>query len=336
MLFSLDLFNILSSSSPWNIIVVFALFLIGLFLIIKGGDWFVDAATWIAKVSGLPTFIIGATVVSLATTLPEIIVSILAACNGSNEMAIGNAIGSVTANTGMILGVSIFFMPVLINRKKYLPKSIILLVAILALFLFSITGTLSIVGCIVLGLIFVFFIFENVNEGKKELGNNVDENVPRDGKAIVKNIILFIVGAFFLFLGSRLLVDNGTIIAQDIFGVPERIVSLTLVAIGTSLPELVTTLTAIAKKESALSVGNIVGANIIDILLILPICALIGGGSLPVSSSTLFIDLPICFLVAVITLVPALIRGKFMRWQGILSLIVYILYIVYLCAFQTV
>lgn len=329
MIFSLDLYS--SVNSPFNTIIVFLLFVVGLFLIIKGGDWFVDAATWIAKISGIPTFIIGATVVSIATTLPEIIVSILAACQGSVDMAIGNAIGSVTANTGLILGISIIFMPVVINRKKYLPKTLLLLLAIVLLFLLSITGNLTVAGSIVLFCVFIVFIFENVNEGRKEIGNNVDESVPKDRKTIIKNICLFIVGALCLFLGSRLLVDNGTVIAQDIFGVPERIVSLTLVAVGTSLPELVTTITAIIKKESALSVGNIVGANIIDMLLILPICALISGGTLPVSASTLYIDIPVSLLVAVITLVPAMIKKKFMRWQGILSVIVYICYVIYIC-----
>lgn len=329
MIFSLDLYS--SVNSPFNTIIVFLLFAVGLFLIIKGGDWFVDAATWIAKISGIPTFIIGATVVSIATTLPEIIVSILAACQGSVEMAIGNAIGSVTANTGLILGISIIFMPVVINRKKYLPKTLLLLLAIVLLFVLSITGNLTVAGSIVLFCVFIVFIFENVNEGRKEIGNNVDESVPKDRKTIIKNICLFIVGALCLFLGSRLLVDNGTVIAQDIFGVPERIVSLTLVAVGTSLPELVTTITAIIKKESALSVGNIVGANIIDMLLILPICALISGGTLPVSASTLYIDIPVSLLVAVITLVPAMIKKKFMRWQGILSVIVYICYVIYIC-----
>ena len=139
------------------------------------------------------------------------------------------------------------------------------------------------------------------------------------------------MGAAGIVLGSQLLVDNGTVIATDILGVPERVVSLTMVAIGTSLPELVTTITAIAKKQSALSVGNIVGANIIDMILILPLCSFIMGGSLPVDRSTLWVDLPISFAVAAICLVPALIKGKLMRWQGILSLAVYAGYLVYLC-----
>lgn len=328
-----------------NPVLVFVLFGVGLLCIIKGGDWFVDAASWIAEVSGIPHFIVGATVVSLATTLPEIIVSVMAAANGAGylaagnaaaangavEMATGNAIGSVTANTGMILGISIVAMPAVIERKKYLPKSIIFIGSIILLWALSLSGELSMVGAFIMMAVFILFIFENVSEAKKEMGAGTTEKVPADKKTVFKNIALFIIGAAGIVIGSRLLVDNGTVIATDILGIPERVVSLTMVAIGTSLPELVTTITAIAKKQSALSVGNIVGANIIDMILILPLCSFVLGGSLPVAWSTLWIDLPISLAVAVICLVPALIRGKFMRWQGIASLAVYAGYVVYLC-----
>ena len=126
-----------------NAIVIILLFLLGLVLIIKGGDFFVDAATWIAEVSGIPQFIIGATIVSLATTLPEILVSVMAAASGSVEMATGNAIGSVTANTGMILGISIVAMPVAIESRKYLPKSVIFIGSIILLWVLSLSGELS-------------------------------------------------------------------------------------------------------------------------------------------------------------------------------------------------
>ena len=312
-------------------ILVFLLFAVGLVCIIKGGDWFVDAASWIAAVSGIPQFIIGATIVSLATTLPEILVSVMAAASGSVDMATGNAIGSVTANTGMILAISILFVPAVIDRRKYLPKCLIFLGAIVLLWVLSLSGELTIIGAGVMLAVFIFFIWENVTEAKKEMGTKADSDVPRDRRTIIKNIILFIVGAVGIVIGSRLLVDYGTIIACDILGVPERIVSLTMVAIGTSLPELVTTITAIAKKQSALSVGNIVGANIIDMILILPLCSLILGGSLPVYASTLWVDLPICFAVAAITIVPALIGGRFRRWQGAAALAVYAGYVGYLC-----
>lgn len=326
-------------------VVVFLLFAVGLACIIKGGDWFVDAASWIAKVSGIPRFIIGATIVSLATTLPEVIVSVMAAANGARylalgntaaadgavEMAVGNAIGSVTANTGMILAVSILFMPGVIKRMKYLPKSAIFVGSIILLWVLSLQYRLSVIGAVVMIAVFIFYIFENIRDAKQELGAGKVEKETFTRKDVIKNIILFIVGAAGIVIGSRLLVDYGTIIAQDILGVPERIVSLTMVAIGTSLPELVTTITAIVKKQSSLSVGNIIGANIIDMVLILPLCSFVLGGSLPVAWSTLWIDMPICLAVALITLAPALISGKFRRWQGGAALAVYAGYVVYLC-----
>ena len=316
---------------PDSPVLVFLLFGIGLLCIIKGGDWFVDAASWIAEVSGIPQFIIGATIVSLATTLPEILVSVMAAASGSVDMATGNAIGSVTANTGMILGISIVAMPVAIESRKYLPKTIIFIGSIILLWVLSLSGELSMVGAFIMLAVFLIFIGENIHEAKKDMGSGKSETVQKDKKTVVKNIALFIIGAAGIVIGSRLLVDNGTIIAKDILGIPERVVSLTMVAIGTSLPELVTTITAIAKKQSALSVGNIVGANIIDMILILPLCSFVMGGSLPVAWSTLWVDLPVSLVVAVICLVPALIKGKLMRWQGILSLLVYAGYVVYLC-----
>ena len=309
--------------------LVFLLFAVGLVCIIKGGDWFVDAAAWIASVSGIPQFIIGATIVSLATTLPEILVSVMAAAEGSVEMAAGNAIGSVTANTGMIMAISILFMPAVIDRRKYLPKSLIFFGAILLLWALSLPGQLTLIGCAVLMVLFIVFIIENITEAKKEL-STAEEKAPTDRKSIIKNIILFIVGAAGIVIGSRLLVDNGTIIARDILHIDERIVSLTMVAIGTSLPELGTTISAITKKQSSLSVGNILGANVIDMILILPLCSFIRGGSLPVAWSTLWIDLPITMLVAVITLVPALITRRFHRWQGAAALTVYVGYLIYL------
>ena len=314
--------------------LVFLWFAVGLVCIIKGGDWFVDAATWIASVSGIPQFIIGATVVSLATTLPEIIVSVMAAAEGSAEMAVGNAIGSVTANTGMIFAISILFMPAAISRRKYLPKSLILIGSIILLWVLSLSTELTLIGAVAMMALFIFFIGENITEARKELGSGTTEKAPTDRKSIIKNILFFIVGAAGIVIGSRLLVDKGTIIATDILGVPERIVALTMVAIGTSLPELVTTITAIAKKQSSLSAGNIIGANIIDMILILPLCSFVLGGSLPVSMSTLWVDLPICMAVTLIALVPALITQKFRRWQGAAGLSVYAGYIAYLCFSQ--
>lgn len=294
-------------------------------LIIRGGDRFVDAASDIAALSGIPPFLIGATVVSFATTLPEILVSVTAAFNGQADMAAGNAIGSVTANTAMILALSVIFLPGAVDRSRVMPKSVLLIAAILVLWLSGLCGYLTPVGSLGLLLLFGVFVAENITSAKHDISSDGEESAVHTA-SLPKNILFFLLGAGEIILGSRLLVDNGTLIATDVLHISERIVSLTMVAVGTSLPELVTAISAIIKRKGSLTVGNILGANIIDTLLILPLCSLTQGGVLPLSRSTVLIDLPFCLLSVIVLLVPALIRGRFSRLQGIISLLLYLIY----------
>ncbi|MDP4119996.1 MAG: calcium/sodium antiporter [Bacillota bacterium] len=315
--------------------LMYALFILGILFIVKGGDFFVEAATWIAEVSGIPHFVVGATIVSLATTLPEIIVSVIAASHGNVPMATGNAVGSVTANTGLIMGLSLLMLPTVISRKKFMPKATMLIAAVAILWLCSLGGDLTIYGCIAMFIIFAVFLYENIREAKIEMkSQNEKEDKPsHDKTTIIKNISLFILGAAAIVIGSQLLVDKGSEIALS-FHIDPRIISITAIAIGTSLPELVTTITAISKKQSSLSVGNIIGANIIDTTLILPLCSLITGGSLPVSKGTVCVDMPVCLIIILVTLIPTLITKKLSRWQGISALVIYLSYIIYICVFS--
>ena len=177
-------------------------------------------------------------------------------------------------------------------------------------------------------LLFIVFIGENLHIARLE--PMTDENVATDRGTVLKNILCFILGAGEIVLGSRLLVDNGTLIARDIFHIDERIISLTMVAVGTSLPELVTAVSAIIKCRPAITAGNILGANTIDMLLILPLCALMQGGTLPMSRATVLIDLPFCLLAVLITMIPTLIKRRFYRAQGLLAILIYIIYTVFL------
>lgn len=306
---------------------VYVLFILGIIIIVKGGDIFVDSAGWIARVSGIPQFIIGATIVSVATTLPELITSAIAAKSGMADMAIGNAVGSVTANTGLIMAIGLVFMPSEIKRKTFVPKAALLILVIASLWLLS-RGDLSYTEGIILFIIFFVFIFENIYAGKSD--SEKGEKVSYTSGEFVKNIFLFALGGAAIYFGSDLLVDNGQKIAQNL-GISERIISITIIAVGTSLPELVTTITAITKKQSSLSVGNIIGANIIDTALILPVCSLISGGTLPVSEATLSVDIPVCLLCALIAVIPPVIGKRFYRAQGVILILVYILYLVYSC-----
>lgn len=307
-----------TGSTPLWIVLLFAA---GLVCIIKGGDLFVDAAGWIAEASGIPKFIIGATIVSFATTLPEMLVSVFAALEGNADIAVGNAVGSVTANTGLIMCLSLVCMTCLMERRQFGVKACLLLAAILSLFGFTRDGRLSVAEGLLVLVIFAGFLAESLISARREQGTELKEDEERpavSGKTVAGNIVKFVLGAAGIVLGAQLLIDNGSAIAS-LLGVPDAIVAATMIAVGTSLPELVTTLTAIRKKESSLSVGNIIGANIMDLTLILPLCSLILGKPLPVQSQGMLLDIPACLIICAAVLVPALWKGKFQRWMGFLA-----------------
>ena len=315
-----------TGSTPLWIVLLFAA---GLVCIIKGGDLFVDAAGWIAEASGIPKFIIGATIVSFATTLPEMLVSVFAALEGNADIAVGNAVGSVTANTGLIMCLSLVCMTCLMERRQFGVKACLLLAAILSLFGFTRDGRLSVAEGLLVLVIFAGFLAESLISARREQGTELKEDEERpavSGKTVAGNIVKFVLGAAGIVLGAQLLIDNGSAIAS-LLGVPDAIVAATMIAIGTSLPELVTTLTAIRKKESSLSVGNIIGANIMDLTLILPLCSLILGKPLPVQSQGMLLDIPACLIICATVLVPALWKGKFQRWMGFLAGGLYIVYL---------
>lgn len=313
-----------------NLVSVLLLFTAGLVLIIKGGDLFVDAATWIAEASGIPKFIIGATVVSFATTLPEMLVSVFAALEGNADIAVGNAVGSVTANTGLIMCLSLVCLNCAMTRKQFGVKAGILLATIVVLFGFTRDGQLSVFESAVILVFFAIFLAENLIAGRREQENEASESNARakiDAKTMAINIAKFVFGAAAIVLGAQLLIDNGSALAR-MLNVPDSIIAATMIAIGTSLPELVTTITAIRKKQSSLSVGNIIGANIMDLTLIMPLCALIQGKSMIVERQGMLLDIPACLVISAAALIPALISGKFKRWIGYLIGGLYIIYLI--------
>ena len=316
-----------------EIAITVLLLIVGLVLIIKGGDFFVDAASWMAEASGIPKLIVGATVVSFATTLPELLVSIFAALDARAAEALspGSGIGSVTANLGLIMGIALVAIPMAIRRKDYMLKMILMLVAAAVTVCFSLFDNgVGVVASILLIIIFVIAMYDNIHEAVVAVkggakGQQLDEPVTK--KAVITNVVKFLIGAVGTVAGAQLLVDNGSALAS-MCGVSDRVISVTIIAIGTSLPELVTTLTAIAKKQGSLSAGNIIGANIIDLTLILPVCALIYGSKLPASPTVAMVDIPACLIIGILSVVPTLITKKFSRWQGVLMLAAYAVYIV--------
>ena len=313
-----------------SLFMVLLLFAAGLLCIIKGGDLFVDAASWIAEASGIPKFIIGATVVSFATTMPEMLVSVFAALQGNADIAVGNAVGSVTANVGLIMCVALICMECAMTRKQFGVKACLLLAAILALFGFTRDGQLSVLESVLILIIFVGFLVESLIAARQEQGSELpaqEERPKIDKKTVLLNIGKFLLGAAGIVLGAQLMIDNGSALAR-MLGVPDAVIAATMIAIGTSLPELVTTLTAIKKKQASLSVGNIIGANIMDLTLIMPLCAVIQGKPMTVERQGMLLDIPACLIICAAALIPALVQGKFKRWIGYLIGGLYIAYLI--------
>ena len=308
--------------------MIYMSFFIGLILICKGGDWFVDAASKISETLGIPKYVVGATIVSFATTMPEIIVSAAAALKGHSAMAIGNAVGSVSANTGIILAISLFFLPAAIKRQDYIIKTILYIGTLVLLLISFKDRVFDWSDCILLLLAGILFLIMNIKNAFQERNRGFQrKNQKNDSKIQNKECWKMFV---WFFIGSEILVKSACEIAEKLH-ISEEIISVTIVAMGTSLPEFVTTVTAIIKKESSLSVGNIVGANMIDSAFILPVCTLLGGKSLPVSTQMALIDMPVCILVSVVALFPMLYRNKIARIDGVFTLLIYSSYLIYIC-----
>ena len=320
------------------------LFAIGLVLLIKGGDWFVDGAVGIAHRYHIPEILIGATVVSIGTTIPEVMVSSIAAAVGQSQTAYGNAIGSVICNTALILAITISAKSVAeVDTKTFRTPVIFFFLA--AAFYAGVaytTGSFSRLIGIILLLIFVVYMTITVRQALKnrlvidpaeEAEVEKDEEKEKDSP-LWKDILLLIIGAAIIALGANLLVDNGKIIAAGL-GVPESVIALTFIALGTSLPELVTAITSLVKGHSSLSLGNIVGANLFNLVLVSGMAITINPFTVPADkliagmNASLVVDVPVMFFVMAFMTVPALITKKLRRYQGIILLLIYVTYVLF-------
>lgn len=315
------------------------LFIVGLVLLIKGGDWFVDGATGVAHRFHLPELLIGATIVSIGTTLPEVMVSATSAATGHGEIAYGNAIGSIICNTALVAAITIAIKPAKIERKSLIVPVIFFGIAatIYALVAY-LTGYFARWVGIVLLCIFIAYVIIQIlmirKQPKEEVQELVEENEEKKDSSILKEIFLIVIGAALIAIGADLLVDNGSLIAKEI-GVPESVIALTFVALGTSLPELVTAITSLVKGHGSLSLGNVIGANLFNLILVSGVATTISPFIVPASkmvfgiNSSLLIDIPIVFIVMGLMLIPALIRGKLSKWQGIVLLVIYLAFTIF-------
>lgn len=306
------------------------LFAVGLVLLIKGGDWFVDGATGIARRFHLPDIIVGATVVSIGTTLPEVMVSVTGALQGQGAMAYGNAIGSIICNTSLIAAISITCNPGPVNTKT-MKMPVIFFFGASAVYCLAayVLGTFPRwLGFALLG-IFVVYMYLTVREGLKNPSEHHEEaEGAHNSDSMVKLLVLLVGGAALIALGANLLVEHGTIIAQEL-GVPETVIALTFVALGTSLPELVTTITSLRKGHASLGIGNVIGANIFNLVLVSGASVALAPFDVPQGkllfgiNSSLILDMPLSILVMALMTLPALKCKKLGRWQGITLLCIY-------------
>ena len=370
------------------------LFAIGLVLLIKGGDWFVDGATGIAKRFNLPDIVVGATVVSIGTTLPEVMVSTTGALQGSGAMAYGNAIGSIICNTALIAAISIMVNPGPVNVKSMKTPAIFFFcsAALYCLAAYMLGEFPRWMGFVMLG-IFVVYMVMTVRNGLKnpdasddeeeeesagtpwvglgvvgavallvamsgtffgettpiwypivlgaiivayllfgsKIGNS-DNNQPRQ---MWMELVLLVVGAAIIAVGADLLVEHGQVIAIGL-GVPETVVALLFVALGTSLPELVTTITSLKKGRASLGVGNVIGANVFNLVLVSGVAVSLAPFPVPAENTllntglnlSLVFDIPVMLGVMSLMIFPTLAKKKLGRWQGIALLGIYAAFVV--------
>lgn len=324
-------------SVPDSLFWTIVLFVAGLVLICVAGDKFVDAAVAIAKRLKIPQIVVGATIVSLGTTLPEILVSTTAAVGNaqSPEISVGNALGSIICNTALIAGIGQLMRPNKDVKSKSVSWRMLFFVATAAVLFLSVlftrpmgdayVGRITRLVGIVLLLGFCAYSFLSVRWKDSDGEADYDENekvMPLWGA-----FLMLVISAAALFVGANLLVENGQLLARAI-GVPDRVIAVTMIALGTSLPELVTTVTSAIKKQGDVGLGNIIGANLFNMLLVIGLPAAITN-NVAFTKNALILDLPLALLAMVGLIVPMLVRKKGSRLQGGLLLLGYIAYCVY-------
>ena len=303
------------------------MFLVGLVCLIKGGDWFVDGASALARKFHLPELLIGATVVSIGTTLPEVMVSTISAVGGHGEIAYGNAIGSVICNAALIAAITLAVRPGKADPKSLrLPVLFFFLAAAIYCVAAYLLGRFTrSVGLIMLATFIAYMVLtvRQMKQNPQPVAEEEAEDMPG-----WKMLLFLILGAALIAVGAKLLVDNGTKIATAL-GVPESVIALTFVALGTSLPELVTAITSLVKGHSDLSLGNVIGANVFNLVLVSGVSVTLAPFDVPRSAtiagynSSLVLEMPLMILVMLILTLPAVLKGKLSRAQGILLLAIY-------------
>lgn len=315
----------------WGSLLLFA---IGIVLLIKGGDWFVDSAVGIAKRFRVPEIIIGATVVSIGTTLPEVMVSVTAAVNNNSAIAYGNAIGSIICNTALIAALTIAIRPAPVDKKTIVTPVLFFFVSaaiyMVAAYIFDrFDRWLGVVMLLVFGAYIATTIY-------KSFKNPIQQETAKDEApvgSLLKDLVVLIISVVLIAVGADML-EGSSVSLATMAGIPTEVVGVTVVALCTSLPELVTAITALAKGHSALSLGNIVGANIFNLVLVSGVAVTISPFVIPEGSklfgynTSQLIEIPLMVSVMALMTIPALVKEKLQRWQGVTLLGIYLSFVV--------
>lgn len=314
--------------------LIYLLFIIGFIILIKGADFLVDGASSLAKKLKIPSIVIGLTIVAFGTSMPELVVNIFSSTSGSSGIAIGNILGSNIANILLILGISAIIYPISITKntvKREIPLSILASFAVFFMandifFDGQIVSALTRIDGFILLLFFIIFLYYTfaISKIPKETKDEEDEIKER---TILLSVVLIVLGVVALIVGGKWIVDGATHIAR-FFNISESIIGLTIVAIGTSLPELATSAVAAMKKNSDIAIGNVVGSNIFNILFILGFSSLIKPLVFNISDN---INILMVILTSFLLLGFIFVGKKYKieRWQGILFVLSYVVYIIF-------
>ena len=301
-------------------VVVFLL--LGIVFLLVGGDLLVKSSAALASKLNVSPFLIGITVVSFGTSAPELLVSLNAALQGSTGIAMGNVIGSNIANIALVLGLTILIRPINLESKRYLFSWLIMLVSSVMFYGFSVDGVIDPID----GLFFISGLILFISLSIRYRHSSIDEEEIEERINTRLIPLYFILGAVGLYFGSEFLVANSVIIAKY-FGLSEFVIGITIVALGTSLPELVTSVIAILKGQSSISIGNLIGSNIFNVFAVLGITSLVR--PLDADTSLLISDLPIMLGVTLLLGLFLFISRKLRRIEGVLLISIYLIYLAF-------
>ena len=326
--------NELVQSVPFAVVLL----VIGFVFLVKGADAFVEGCSSIAKRYHVPSLIIGMTIVAMGTSLPETAVSITASVTGNNELAVSNAVGSNIFNLMVVVGVCTLFTSVAVQMttlKKDFPISVAC--AVLLLILGTIGMTLGHIDGIIFIVLFALFIIYMIRSAQTSRSNNKDLNVEEaeylleaeeiQEMSVGKSLLYIILGGIAIAFGSDWVVDGSCTIAATI-GVSQTVIGLTVVAFGTSLPELVTSVVAAKKGEVDMALGNVIGSNIFNILMVLGIAGAISPVAFLMDN---LIDIIVLLVFSILVWIMAWTKKELNKKEGLLMLVLYVVYVVYIC-----